>query len=50
MSAVQKFLGILGVIGVVTALTLPNRQTPAVINSTKGLLTGSLHTAETGAN
>jgi hypothetical protein len=50
MSAAEKFLGILGVIGVVTALTLPGRQTPAVINAGTGLLTGSLHTAETGAS
>lgn len=49
MSAAEKFLGILGVIGVITALTLPGRQTPKVLNSATGLVTGSLHTAETGA-
>jgi len=49
MTAVEKFLGILGVIGVITALTLPGRNSVGVINAGTGLLTGSLHTAETGA-
>jgi hypothetical protein len=50
MTAVEKFLGILGVIGVITALTLPGRNTVGVIGATSNLLTGSLHTAETGAS
>lgn len=49
MSVAEKALGVLGLIGVITALTLPGRQTPAVLNSTKGLVTGAFHTAETGA-
>jgi len=48
MTALQKGLAIVGVIGVITALTLPGRQTPQVINATKNLATGTLHTAETG--
>ena len=48
MSTVEKFLGILGVIGVITALTLPGRNTVGVLNAGTGLLSGTLHTAETG--
>jgi hypothetical protein len=49
MSVAEKFLGILGIIGVITALTLPGRQTSSVIGASQKLLSGSLHTAETGA-
>jgi len=45
----QKVAGWVVLIGVITAATLPGRQTPAVINSVKNLTTGTLHTAETGA-
>jgi len=48
MTFAEKFLGILGVIGVITALTLPGRNTTGVIKAGTGLITGSLHTAETG--
>jgi len=48
MTLAEKFLGILGLIGVITALTLPGRNTVGVIGAGKNLLTGSLHTAETG--
>lgn len=48
MSTIEKIaMGIVG-IGLVTALVLPQRQTPAVINSIKGLFTGSLSTAING--
>jgi hypothetical protein len=48
MSTVQKIgMGIIG-IGMVTALTLPDRQTPAVINSIQKLFSGSLGTAIKG--
>lgn len=48
MGAAQKIaLAIVGV-GMVTALVLPNRQTPAVIGAVQKLFTGSLNTAITG--
>lgn len=40
-------MGIVG-IGMITALVLPQRQTPAVINAIKNLFTGSLATAING--
>lgn len=47
-SAIQTFLaGLIG-IGMITALLLPGRQTPAVINATSKLVTGSLGTAIKG--
>jgi hypothetical protein len=46
--AVQTFVAGLVAIGVLTALLLPGRQTPAVIKATAGLLQGSLRTAITG--
>lgn len=35
-------------IGLATAVLLPDRQTPAVLNAAKGFTTGTLHTAITG--
>jgi hypothetical protein len=49
MSTVQKFVAGMVLIGVITAATLPGRSTVGVINSVKGLVTGSEHTAITGA-
>lgn len=47
-NAVQTFVaGIVG-IGMVTAILLPGRQTPAVIKALSGLLSGSLRTSITG--
>ena len=46
MTAVQKFLGGIILIGVITAATLPGRQTASVIGATQGLLSGTLKTAE----
>ncbi len=48
MTTAQKAVAILGVIGVITALTLPGRQTVPVINAVKNLATGAEHTAITG--
>lgn len=48
-SAVQTFVAGLVAIGMLTALLLPGRQTPAVIDSTRKLLTGSLSTAIKGS-
>lgn len=50
MTTAQKFVAILGVVGVITAATLPGRQTVAVINGLQKLVSGTLHTAETGAS
>lgn len=48
MSAAEKIaLAIVG-IGMVTALTLPGRNTVGVINAIKGLFQGSLNTAIVG--
>lgn len=47
-NAVQTFLAGVIAIGVITALVLPGRQTPAVIKATSGLLSGSLGTAIKG--
>jgi hypothetical protein len=49
VSTAQKALAVIGAIGVITALTLPGRQTASVINAGKNLTTGTLHTAITGA-
>lgn len=49
MSTAQKFAGGLILIGVITALVLPNRQTVPVIKSVTGLVRGSESTAITGA-
>jgi len=46
---VQVIAGGLILIGVITAATLPGRQTVGVINAGKNLLTGAQHTAITGA-
>jgi hypothetical protein len=48
MSTVQKWIGGLIMIGVITAATLPNRQTVPVLNATKNLVTGSENTAIEG--
>jgi hypothetical protein len=48
MSVAQKFAGGLILIGVITALVLPNRRTVGVINATTNLIKGSEHTAITG--
>lgn len=50
MSIAQKFVVGLVAIGMITTLVLPDHQTVPVINAGKKLLTGSLHTAETGQN
>lgn len=47
-NALQTFIAGIVAIGMVTALLLPGRQTPAVINATSGLLKGSLSTAIKG--
>jgi hypothetical protein len=48
MSVLEKFVGGLIIIGVITAATLPDRQTPKVINAGQGFLQGGLRTAITG--
>ena len=48
MTFAQKALAVVGAIGVITALTLPGRQTSSVVGSFTNLGTGVLHTAETG--
>jgi hypothetical protein len=48
MSIAQKFVVGLVAIGMITTLVLPDHQTVPVINAGKKLVTGSLHTAETG--
>lgn len=48
MSTAQKLgMGIIA-IGMATALLLPDRQTPAVINAIQNLFSGSLNTAIKG--
>jgi len=48
MSTLEKLgMGIIG-IGMATALLLPGRQTPGVINAFRNLVTGALGTAITG--
>ena len=44
----QKLAGWVVLIGVITAATLPGRQTPQVVNSIKNLATGVGHTVITG--
>lgn len=46
--AVQTFVAGIVAIGMVTALTLPGRQTPRVIDAVRKLMTGSLGTAISG--
>jgi len=48
MSFAEKALGVIAMIGVITALTLPGRQTVPVLKATQQLGSGVLHTAETG--
>lgn len=45
MSAVQKFLGGIIAIGMVTTLILPKRQTPQVIGAITTFTRGTLSTA-----
>lgn len=44
MTTAQKVVGGAVLIGVVTAATLPGRQTVPAINATKGLVTGETNT------
>lgn len=48
MKAFELFISGAVAIGMVTAVLLPGRQTPAVIKAVGGLLQGTLRTAETG--
>lgn len=48
MTNVQKFLSGIIVIGVVTAMVLPGRQTPAVLGAVTNLVRGTEATAITG--
>jgi hypothetical protein len=48
VNTVQKIGVLIVATGMITAATLPNRQTPQVINAIKNLFSGSLHTAITG--
>jgi hypothetical protein len=48
MSVAKKFGAGLILIGVITAMTLPNRQTVPVLGAVTKLVTGSEHTAITG--
>jgi hypothetical protein len=48
MSPLEKFLAGLIVIGIITAATLPDRQTPKVINAATGFVQGGLRTSITG--
>lgn len=50
MSVAQQFAAGLITIGILSAVLLPGRQTVPVINAGRKLVTGSLHTAETGQN
>lgn len=45
---VKSFLTGLVAIGMITALVLPGRQTPAVIKAVSGLVTGGLRTSISG--
>lgn len=47
-AAMQTFVAGIVAIGMVTALTLPGRQTPKVIDAIRKLITGSLGTAISG--
>lgn len=46
--ALQTFIAGVVAIGMVTALLLPGRQTPAVLKAAGGVLQGSLRTSITG--
>lgn len=48
MTAIQKFLTVVGIIGLATALTLPDRQTPKVIDAAGNATSKLLGTAITG--
>lgn len=48
MKIAQTFVAGLVMIGMATALLLPDRQTPKVINAIQKLLSGSLDTAIKG--
>lgn len=48
MSDVQKFVSGLILIGVITALALPGRQTTAVIGAVSGLIQGTENVAIKG--
>ena len=48
MGTVQKFFGGLILIGVITALVLPGRQTASVIGAAQKFVSGTEHTAITG--
>lgn len=48
MSVLEKFVGGLIVIGILTAAFLPDRQTPQVIKAGTGFVQGGLRTAITG--
>lgn len=45
MTPIQKFLGGIIAIGMVTTLVLPKRQTPQVINAITGFTRGTMATA-----
>lgn len=46
MNTVQKVAVLIAGTGLVTALVLPGRQTPAVVNAFSGLFSGALKTAQ----
>lgn len=48
MTTAQKFAAGLILIGVITAATLPGRQTVAVLGGAQKLISGTTHTAITG--
>lgn len=48
MNGIQKIGVLIVATGMITAATLPNRNTAGVINAIKNLFAGSLHTAITG--
>lgn len=48
MSVAQKFVGGLILIGVITAATLPGRNTVGVLGGVQRLISGTEHTAITG--
>lgn len=48
MGTAQKFVGGLILIGVITALTLPGRQTSSVLSAGQKFVSGTLHTSITG--
>jgi hypothetical protein len=49
VTTAQKAIGFVGVVMVLTAVLLPGRQTVPVLNATRNLATGVIHSAETGA-